>query len=58
MKYFYIGRYSGDFGQERNVVKWIMNYLDANKAGLVTHLLVDGGPVNISYKSYDWSMNA
>lgn len=50
--------YSVDFGNERNVVKWIMNYLDANKAGLLTHLLADGGPVHISYKNYDWSINS
>nr|XP_004513602.1 uncharacterized protein LOC101491109 isoform X2 [Cicer arietinum] len=25
--------YSADFGHERNIVKWMMNYLDANKAG-------------------------
>lgn len=35
-----------------------MNYLDANKAGLLTHLLADGGPVHISYKDYDWSINS
>ncbi|CAI8605322.1 unnamed protein product [Vicia faba] len=50
--------YSADFGHERNVVKWIMNYLDANKTGLLTHLLDDGGPVHISYKNYDWSINS
>ena len=53
-----IGRYSADFGQERNILKWIINFLDANKAGLLTHLLGDGGHVNISYMSYDWSINS
>ncbi|QCD89216.1 uncharacterized protein LOC114173044 [Vigna unguiculata] len=50
--------YSGDFGQEKNMLKWIINYLDANKAGLLTHLLGDGGHVNVSYMSYDWSINS
>ncbi|KAL2347926.1 hypothetical protein Fmac_001926 [Flemingia macrophylla] len=50
--------YSADFGQERNIVKWIINYLDASKAGHLTHLLGDGGHVNISYMSYDWSINS
>ncbi|KAG5008488.1 hypothetical protein GLYMA_09G280900v4 [Glycine max] len=50
--------YSADFGQERNILKWIINFLDANKAGLLTHLLGDGGHVNISYMSYDWSINS
>ncbi|TKY69118.1 disulfide oxidoreductase [Spatholobus suberectus] len=50
--------YSADFGQERNILKWIINYLDANKAGLLTHLLGDGGHVNISYMSFDWSVNS
>ncbi|KAK7308461.1 hypothetical protein VNO77_42067 [Canavalia gladiata] len=50
--------YSADFGQERNILKWIINYLDANKAGLLTHLLGDGGHVNVSYKNYDWSIKS
>ncbi|CAJ1932915.1 unnamed protein product [Sphenostylis stenocarpa] len=50
--------YSGDFGQERNILKWIINYLDANKAGLLTHLLGDGGRVDICYMTYDWSINS
>lgn len=58
LKYIHIVRYSGDFGQERNILNWIMNYLDANKAGLLTHLLGDGGHVNVSYMSYDWSINS
>ncbi|RDX58596.1 hypothetical protein CR513_62074, partial [Mucuna pruriens] len=53
-----IFKYSADFGQERNILKWIINYLDANKAGLLTHLLGDGGHVNISYMTYDWSINS
>jgi len=40
------------------MLKWIINYLDANKAGLLTHLLGDGGHVNVSYMSYDWSINS
>lgn len=48
---------SGDFGQEKEVLKWIIDYLDASKAGLLTHLLGDGGPISISYQGYDWSVN-
>ncbi|KAJ6981843.1 hypothetical protein NC653_025062 [Populus alba x Populus x berolinensis] len=36
--------FSGDFGQEKEIMRWIINYLDATKAGLLTHLLGDGGP--------------
>ncbi|KAJ6890780.1 hypothetical protein NC651_024327 [Populus alba x Populus x berolinensis] len=50
--------FSGDFGQEKEILRWIINYLDATKAGLLTHLLGDGGPVNIVYQDYDWSINA
>ncbi|KAL2337409.1 hypothetical protein Fmac_011855 [Flemingia macrophylla] len=50
--------FSGDFGQEKEILKWIINYLDPNNAGLVTHLLGDYGPVYISYKNYDWSINS
>ncbi|XP_050210609.1 uncharacterized protein LOC126660931 [Mercurialis annua] len=47
-----------DFGQEKEILRWIINYLDATKAGLLTHLLGDGGPVNIVYQNYDWSVNS
>ncbi|KAL7110929.1 hypothetical protein ACP275_05G056500 [Erythranthe tilingii] len=50
--------YSADFGQEKEILKWIMNYLDASKAGLLTHLLSDGGSINITYQNYDWSLNS
>ncbi|KAF5737799.1 hypothetical protein HS088_TW13G00689 [Tripterygium wilfordii] len=50
--------FSADFGQEKEILKWIINYLDATKAGLLTHLLSDGGPINIVYQDYDWSANS
>ncbi|KAI3453238.1 hypothetical protein Pfo_009901 [Paulownia fortunei] len=50
--------YSADFGHEKEILKWIMNYLDASKAGLLTHLLSDGGSINIVYQNYDWSLNS
>ncbi|KAL5983146.1 hypothetical protein ACLOJK_017228 [Asimina triloba] len=50
--------YSIDFGQEKEILKWLLIYLDATKAGLLTHLLSDGGPVSIVYQNYDWSLNS
>lgn len=50
--------YSGDFGQEKEVLKFIMDCLDANKAGLLTHLLSDGGNINIVYLKFEWSLNS
>lgn len=50
--------FSIDFGQEKQVLKWVINYLDATKAGLLTHLLSDGGPVHIVYQNFDWSVNS
>ncbi|WCJ17613.1 glutaredoxin-related [Euphorbia peplus] len=50
--------FDADFGNEKEILKWIMNYLDPTKAGLLTHLLGDGGPVNIVYQNYDWSVNS
>ncbi|KAJ6839448.1 uncharacterized protein M6B38_314920 [Iris pallida] len=50
--------YSMDFGQEKEILKWILSYLEATKAGLLTHLLNDGGPVNIAYQNFDWSLNS
>ncbi|KAL1568697.1 hypothetical protein AAHA92_00280 [Salvia divinorum] len=49
--------YSADFGPEKDIPNWIINYLDASKAGLLTHLISDGGSVNIAYQDYDWSLN-
>ncbi|XVE91786.1 hypothetical protein REPUB_Repub01dG0041600 [Reevesia pubescens] len=49
--------FSIDFGQEKDVLKWVMSYLDATRSGLLTHLLADGGPINIVYQNYDWSGN-
>ena len=50
-------RYSADFGQDKDILRWLLNYLDPTKAGLLTHLLNDGGPISISYMNYDWSLN-
>ncbi|KAJ0096219.1 hypothetical protein Patl1_15712 [Pistacia atlantica] len=50
--------FKSDFGQDKEILKWIISYLDATKAGLLTHLLSDGGPINIVYQNYDWSMNS
>lgn len=52
-----LDRYSADFGQEKDILHWILNYMDVNRAGLLTHLLNDGGPINILYQNYDWSLN-
>ncbi|GMH23953.1 hypothetical protein Nepgr_025796 [Nepenthes gracilis] len=41
---------------DRETLKWLMNYVDASKAGLLTHLLSDGA-VNIVYQNYNWSAN-
>ncbi|XP_015574423.2 uncharacterized protein LOC8275347 isoform X1 [Ricinus communis] len=49
---------NADFGQEKEILRWMINYLDATKAGLLTHLLGDGGPINIVYQNYDWSVNS
>ncbi|XP_068645813.1 uncharacterized protein [Aristolochia californica] len=49
--------YNVDFVEQKEILKWIIDYLDASKAGLLTHLLRDGGPVSIVYQDYDWSLN-
>jgi hypothetical protein len=54
----YLLRLNVDFGNEKEILKWILNYLDATKAGLLTHLLDDGGPINIVYEDYNWSLNS
>ncbi|XP_010032927.2 LOW QUALITY PROTEIN: uncharacterized protein LOC104422328 [Eucalyptus grandis] len=50
--------FSADFGQDREIPRWILSYLDATKAGLLTHLLSDGGPIHLAYQNYDWSVNS
>ncbi|KAL5552991.1 hypothetical protein UlMin_040392 [Ulmus minor] len=49
--------FNSDFGQEKEILKWIISYLDATKAGLLTHLLSDGAPIHVEYMNYDWSVN-
>ncbi|CAA0382113.1 unnamed protein product [Arabidopsis thaliana] len=50
--------YKEDFSEEKKMLKWIMGYIDSNDAGLLTHLLGDGGgSFNIVYQDYDWSTN-
>ncbi|XP_051144542.1 uncharacterized protein LOC127260705 [Andrographis paniculata] len=53
-----INWYTADFGQEKEILKWILNYLDASKAGLLTHLLSDGSSIKIAYQSYNWSLDS
>ncbi|KAK8936268.1 hypothetical protein KSP39_PZI012949 [Platanthera zijinensis] len=48
--------YSADFGDDKEILQWVLGYLDASKTGLLTHLLNDGGPVNIVYQSFYWSL--
>ncbi|KAF6160736.1 hypothetical protein GIB67_035937 [Kingdonia uniflora] len=50
--------FDADFGQEKEILKWIISYLDATKAGLLTHLLNDGGSINITYQNFNWSLNS
>lgn len=52
--------YSADFGQEKQVLRWCVNYVDASKAGLLTHLLTDDATtsIKISYQDYDWSLDS
>ncbi|CAN6481841.1 unnamed protein product [Victoria cruziana] len=49
--------FGADFGQDRAPLDWILNYLDATKAGLLTHILNGGAPFNTVYMNYDWSLN-
>ncbi|GAA0138754.1 hypothetical protein LIER_00439 [Lithospermum erythrorhizon] len=50
--------YSMDFGRDNDILKWLINYVDSTKAGLLTHLLGDGGSINIVYQNFDWSLNS
>lgn len=50
--------YDMDFKQGKDILKWVLNYLDATKSGLLTHLVNDGGHINIVYQSFDWSLNS
>jgi hypothetical protein len=59
MLYLYFPcRLNVDFGNDKEIIKWILNYLDATKAGLLTHLMGDGTPINIVYQDYNWSVNS
>ncbi|KAK8480334.1 hypothetical protein V6N13_042314 [Hibiscus sabdariffa] len=53
-----ISWYKEDFGQEKEVLKWIVKCLDSMQSGLLTHLLADyDAQINIVYQDYDWSSN-
>ena len=56
--FYFPCRCNVDFGNDKEILKWILNYLDATKSGLLTHLLGDGGPINIVYQDYNWSLNS
>ncbi|KAL4347506.1 hypothetical protein GQ457_17G014900 [Hibiscus cannabinus] len=53
--------YSEDFGEEKEALKWVMNYLDSTQSGLLAHLLTDDdeddSQMNVVYQDYDWSGN-
>ncbi|TYJ05508.1 hypothetical protein E1A91_A12G168600v1 [Gossypium mustelinum] len=49
--------YNEDFGTEKDILKWVMKYLDSTQSGLLAHLLADDGHINIMYQDYDWSGN-
>eukprot|EP01018_Ginkgo_biloba_P009142 Gb_19671 [translate_table: standard] len=49
--------FSADFGQQNEILNWVMDYLDAPKAGLLSHILNNKGPIDVVYQNYDWSLN-
>ncbi|KAL9686989.1 hypothetical protein QQ045_031385 [Rhodiola kirilowii] len=53
-----INWFGADFGPDKEILKWILGFLDSTKAGLLTHLLNDGESVRIAYQNYDWTPNS
>lgn len=49
--------YNEDFGTGKDILKWVMKYLDSTQYGLLAHLLHDDAHINIMYQDYDWSGN-
>uniref|UniRef100_A0A0C9S643 TSA: Wollemia nobilis Ref_Wollemi_Transcript_15591_2492 transcribed RNA sequence n=1 Tax=Wollemia nobilis TaxID=56998 RepID=A0A0C9S643_9CONI len=49
--------FSSDFGEETEMLHWIMNYLDTKKVALLSHILGNKGPINVVYQDYDSSLN-
>ncbi|KAE8719221.1 Phytosulfokin receptor 1 [Hibiscus syriacus] len=50
--------FSADFGEnERQILEWVLNYLDGRNAQLLKNLLVGKGLITIIYQDYDWSGN-
>ncbi|KAK8667930.1 hypothetical protein V6N13_105403 [Hibiscus sabdariffa] len=50
--------FSVDFGEkDRDILEWVLNYLDGRNAQLLKSLLEDGDIIIIIYQDYDWSGN-
>ncbi|GMI87508.1 hypothetical protein like AT3G11920 [Hibiscus trionum] len=50
--------FSVDFGEkDRDILEWVLNYLDGRNAQLLKNLLEDGDIIIIIYQDYDWSGN-
>lgn len=51
-------RFSQDFGgQEKEILEWVLNYLEGRNAKLLKTMLGDRDPITIVYQDYDWSGN-
>ncbi|KAE8654712.1 Phytosulfokin receptor 1 [Hibiscus syriacus] len=50
--------YSADFGEkDRDILEWVLNYIDGRDAELLKKLLTDEDTITIVYQDYDWSGN-
>ncbi|TYI45316.1 hypothetical protein E1A91_D13G028900v1 [Gossypium mustelinum] len=50
--------FSQDFGgQEKEILEWVLNYLEGRNAKLLKTMLGDRDPITIVYQDYDWSGN-
>ncbi|ONK57207.1 uncharacterized protein A4U43_C10F17700 [Asparagus officinalis] len=50
--------YDSDFGQQEEMLRWIMGFCDSTITGYLTYLINDGDSVDVAYQKFDWSLNS
>lgn len=50
--------YDIDFGPAEQLLPWLLQYLLPAQQNLLQKLLESEGPIRLTYKEYDWSLNA
>jgi hypothetical protein len=50
--------YDIDFGPADQLLPWLVQYLLPMQQKLMVQLIESDGPIRLTYKDYDWSLNS